>query len=263
VESGSVDMRLIEPTKLKRVTGVGGKPVPILGRAPVVLLIGGNLRISYEAYVVNELQFGSILGADQLKAGKAKIDLEKMVIHLHGKSIPFNQEHISLSVQANGLLLPISGEEKFGVLRLSCGKDLTKQQKDAVVEMMIQRNDAFSWNGEIGKIRSPLCKLELIEGAQPVAVKPYCYSDKENETLAAQVQEWLENDIIEECRSPFNSPLVVHVGGHKDQAPRICLDARGINKIMVKNRYPMPDMDHMLGKLTGRKLYATVSRIAI
>jgi hypothetical protein len=46
--------------------------------------------------------------------------------------------------------------------------------------------------------------------------------------------------------------------GHKDKKARVCLDARLTNEVLVKNKYPMPDLEGMVAKLSGRKYYASI-----
>ena len=64
----------------------------------------------------------------------------------------------------------------------------------------------------------------------------YRLSVIENEEIKKQVQELLENGFIQPSSSPCGSW-------------RMCVDFQALNKIMVKNFYPLPRIDDLLDQL--------------
>ncbi|KAL0894100.1 hypothetical protein ABMA27_014144 [Loxostege sticticalis] len=80
----------------------------------------------------------------------------------------------------------------------------------------------------------------------------------ESEKLATReiVDELLKNDIIQESNSPYASPvlLVDKPSGEK----RMCVDYRSLNKITVKEKYPMPIVEDLIDKLKGCKYYTSL-----
>jgi hypothetical protein len=59
----------------------------------------------------------------------------------------------------------------------------------------------------------------------------------------------LDKGIIRPNSSPCGSPIVLVL--EKDNTWRICIDFQALNKIMIKNRYPLPKIDDLLDQLNN------------
>eukprot|EP00253_Pinus_taeda_P004086 PITA_04086 len=75
----------------------------------------------------------------------------------------------------------------------------------------------------------------------------YRLSTLENAKIKKQVQELLERGFIRPSTSPCGSPIVLV--RKKDGSWRMCIDYRALNKITIKNRYPLPRIDDLLDQL--------------
>ena len=75
----------------------------------------------------------------------------------------------------------------------------------------------------------------------------YRLSALENAEIKKQVQELLEKGFIRPNTSPCGSPIVLV--RKKDGSWRMCIDYRALNKITIKNRYPLPRIDDLLEQL--------------
>jgi hypothetical protein len=69
----------------------------------------------------------------------------------------------------------------------------------------------------------------------------------ENVEIKKQVQDLLDKGVIKPSSSPCGSPIVMVP--KKDGTWRMCVDFRALNKITVKNRYPLPRIDDLLDQL--------------
>eukprot|EP00253_Pinus_taeda_P019021 PITA_19021 len=69
----------------------------------------------------------------------------------------------------------------------------------------------------------------------------------ENAEIKKQVQELLEKVFIRPSTLPCRSPIVLL--RKKDGSWRMCIDYRAMNKIMIKNCYPLPRIDDLLDQL--------------
>lgn len=75
----------------------------------------------------------------------------------------------------------------------------------------------------------------------------YRLSVLENAEIKKQVQELFEKGFIRPSTSPCGSPIVLVK--NKDGSWRMCIDYQALNKITVKNRYPLPCIDDLLDQL--------------
>ena len=93
--------------------------------------------------------------------------------------------------------------------------------------------------------------IDLTPGA-PLPNRPiYQCSVLENDEIKRQIQELLQKGHIRPSSSPYGSPIVLVQ--KKDGTWRLCIDYRALNKIIVRNRYPIPQIDDLLDQLKGVK----------
>ncbi|KAJ0681341.1 putative nucleotidyltransferase, Ribonuclease H [Helianthus annuus] len=92
-------------------------------------------------------------------------------------------------------------------------------------------------------------QIELASGAAPIARAPYRLAPSELEELSKQLQELLEKGFIRPSSSPWGAPVLFVK--KKDGTFRMCIDYRELNKVTVKNRYPLPRIDDLFDQLQG------------
>ena len=68
--------------------------------------------------------------------------------------------------------------------------------------------------------------------------------------------ELIEKGHIRPSSSPCRSPIIL--ARKKDGIWRLCIDYRALNKITVKNRYPIPQIDDLLDQLKGAKFFTKI-----
>ncbi|GKE80853.1 hypothetical protein Tco_1550853, partial [Tanacetum coccineum] len=83
----------------------------------------------------------------------------------------------------------------------------------------------------------------LVLGVAPVARAPYRLAPSEMKELAEQLQELPDKGFIRPISSPWGA-LVLFVK-KKDGTFPMCIDYRELNKLTVKNRYPLPRIDDL------------------
>ncbi|GKA83864.1 putative reverse transcriptase domain-containing protein [Tanacetum coccineum] len=79
---------------------------------------------------------------------------------------------------------------------------------------------------------------ELVPGAAPVARAPYRLAPSEMKELSEQLKELSDKGFIRPSSSPWGAPVLFVK--KKDGSFRMCIDYRELNKLTVKNRYPLP-----------------------
>ncbi|GJV04965.1 putative reverse transcriptase domain-containing protein [Tanacetum coccineum] len=90
-------------------------------------------------------------------------------------------------------------------------------------------------------------RIELVPEAAPVARAPYLFAPSELKELSDQLKELLEKGFIRPSSSPWGAPVLFVK--KKDGLFRMCIDYRELNKLTVKNRYPLPRIDDLFDQL--------------
>ncbi|GJT55108.1 putative reverse transcriptase domain-containing protein [Tanacetum coccineum] len=90
----------------------------------------------------------------------------------------------------------------------------------------------------------------------PVARAPYRLAPSEMKELSKQLQELLEKGFIRPSSSPWGAPVLFVK--KKDGSFRICIDYRELNKLTIKNRYPLPRIDDLFDQLQGSSVYSKI-----
>ena len=80
-------------------------------------------------------------------------------------------------------------------------------------------------------------------GATPTSITPYRMAPVELKELKLQLQELLEKGFIRPSVSPWGAPVLFVK--KKDGTLRLCVDYRQLNKMTVKNKYPLPRIDDL------------------
>ncbi|GJR74878.1 putative reverse transcriptase domain-containing protein [Tanacetum coccineum] len=99
-------------------------------------------------------------------------------------------------------------------------------------------------------------RIDLVPGAAPVARAPYRLAPSEMRELLVQLEELLEKGFIRSSSSPWGAPVLFVK--KKDGSLRMYIDYRELNKLTVKNRYPIPRIDDLFDQLQGSSVYSKI-----
>ncbi|GJS10242.1 putative reverse transcriptase domain-containing protein [Tanacetum coccineum] len=99
-------------------------------------------------------------------------------------------------------------------------------------------------------------QIDLIPGAAPVARAPYRLAPSEMKELSDQLKELSDKGFIRPSSSPWGAPVLFVK--KKDGSFRMCIDYRELNKLTVKNRYPLPRIDDLFDQLQGSSIYSKI-----
>ncbi|GKA58464.1 reverse transcriptase domain-containing protein, partial [Tanacetum coccineum] len=98
--------------------------------------------------------------------------------------------------------------------------------------------------------------IKLVPGAALVACAPYCLAPAEMKELAEQLKELSNKGFIRPSSSPWGAPILFVK--KKDGSFRMCIDYRELNKLIVKNCYPLPRIDDLFDQLQGSNIYSKI-----
>nr|GEV87303.1 putative reverse transcriptase domain-containing protein [Tanacetum cinerariifolium] len=87
----------------------------------------------------------------------------------------------------------------------------------------------------------------IIRGAAPVARAPYRLALSEMKEQSNQLQELADRGFIRPTTSPWGTPILFVK--KKDESFGMCIDYWELNKLTIKNRYPLPRIDDLFDQL--------------
>ena len=95
-----------------------------------------------------------------------------------------------------------------------------------------------------------------VQGNYPIRLKPYRPPFKQKEEINRQIEEMLEHGIIRPSKSPWAAPVVLVK--KKSGEMRFCINYRQLNNVTKKDSYPLPRIDDILDKMSGKTLFTTL-----
>ena len=98
--------------------------------------------------------------------------------------------------------------------------------------------------------------IELHPGTTPISMTPHRMAPVELQELRVQLQELLDKGFIRRSTSPWGAPILF--AKKKDKTLRLCIDYRQLNRVTIKNRYPLPRIDDLFDQLRGARVYSKI-----
>ena len=96
--------------------------------------------------------------------------------------------------------------------------------------------------------------IELEPCTAPISKAPYRRTHAELKELKEQLQDLLDRGSIRPSVSPWGAPVLFV--NKKDGALRLYIDYRELNKVTIKNKYPLPRIDDLFDQLQGASVFS-------
>ncbi|GKD43722.1 putative reverse transcriptase domain-containing protein [Tanacetum coccineum] len=236
-------------------------------RGKAYVLGGGDANLG--SNTVTDLgSFDVIIGMDWLAKNHAVIVCDvKIVRILYGNKILIVQGDRS-DKEKKSMLSIISCVKAQKYMEKGCqlflaqvtvkeNKDESKEKRLEDVPTVRDFPEVFPEDlPRLPPIRQVEFQIDLVLGVAPVARAPYRLAPSEMEELSTQLQELSDKGFIRPSSSPWGAPVLFVK--KKDGSFRMCIDYRELNKLTVKNRYPLPRIDDLFDQLQGSSVYSKI-----
>ncbi|GKD16884.1 putative reverse transcriptase domain-containing protein [Tanacetum coccineum] len=212
--------------------------IPLLGIEP------SNLGFSYGI----EIASGQLVEINKVIQGMDWLSKHKDEIVCHKKVV-------KIPLQKGKVLRVIGERQEEKVRHLMSEKD--KEQKHE--EIVVVRNFPEVFPDDLSGLpptREIKFHIDLIPGAMPVAKSPYRLAPSKMEELSGQLREPQDKGFIRPSSSPWGAPVLFVK--KKDGSFRMCIDYRELNKLTIKNRYPLPRIDNLFDQLQGSQYFSKI-----
>ena len=128
---------------------------------------------------------------------------------------------------------------------------------DSLIDELIEEfSDVFQDPPGLPPMRNVAHVAPLMPGSRPPYRRNYRMTVLEKEELRRQLDELLRKGLIRPSVSPYGSPVIFVRKPNGEM--RLCIDYRAINKLTVRNRYPLPRVDELLDRLNGAKCFSSL-----
>ena len=91
--------------------------------------------------------------------------------------------------------------------------------------------------------------IKLHPGISTISMTPHRMAPVELRELRVQLQELLDKGFIKKSTSPWGAPVLF--AKKKGKTLRLCINYRQLNRVTIKNRYPLPRIDDLFDQLRG------------
>ncbi|WVZ52302.1 hypothetical protein U9M48_003376 [Paspalum notatum var. saurae] len=99
--------------------------------------------------------------------------------------------------------------------------------------------------------------IELLPGTAPIAMRQYRMAPIEHEKVKKNIDELLAKGYIRPSSSPWAFPVLL-VEKKDTNVKRMCVDYRALNKVTIKNKYPLPRIDDLFDQLQGACVFSKI-----
>ncbi|KAL0536802.1 hypothetical protein IC582_025764 [Cucumis melo] len=222
--------------------------------------IAGHV-IEVTLIVLDMLDFDVILGMDWLAVNHASIDCSRKEVTFNppsmasfkfkgggSKSLP----QVISAIRASKLL----SQGTWGILASVVD---TREADVSLSSEPVVRDYPDVFPEELPGLpphREVEFAIELEPGTVPISRAPYRMAPAELKELKVQLQELLDKGFIRPSVSPWGAPVLFVK--KKDGSLRLCIDYRELNKVTVKNRYPLPRIDDLFDQLQGATVFSKI-----
>nr|GEZ02981.1 putative reverse transcriptase domain-containing protein [Tanacetum cinerariifolium] len=208
----------------------------------------GNAPINPDSNVVTDLMpvelgsFDVIIGIDWLRRCHAVIVCDEKLVQ-----IPYGNETLTFVAT------------KIFMAQISTKKEEDKSKGKQLKGIPIVRDFPKVFLKDLPGLppaRPVEFQIDIIPGAAPVARALYRLAPSEMKELSEQLQELSNKGFIRPSSSPWGAPVLFVK--KKDGSFRMCIDYRELNKLTMKNRYPLPRIDDLFDQLQGSSIYSKI-----
>ena len=126
----------------------------------------------------------------------------------------------------------------------------TRKEGTLVDEIPVVREFPYVFLDDIAGLppdREVEFTIDLIPVTVPISIPPYRIAPAELREIKAQLEELLSKGFIRPSISPWGA-LVLFLK-KKDRSLRLCIDYRQLNRVTIRNKYPLPRIDELFYQL--------------
>ena len=127
-----------------------------------------------------------------------------------------------------------------------------------IQKLVHHHQGAFRFDDWLGNPKTEVA-INIVLGTHPISLPMYGASCEKREVINAQINKWLEQDVIKPSKSPWAAPVVIVYWNGK---PRFCVDYQKLNAVTAPDEFPIPCQLEILQALSGAQVLSTLDTLA-
>ena len=207
------------------------------------------------------VDFDVILGMDFLSFHRAMVDCFRKVVTFQGLGMPEFEFVGERNVLPSCLISALTAER---LMKKGCHaflgyvRDITKEGGEiGDIPVVNEYQDVFPEElPGLPPEREVDFTIDLLPGTAPISQAPYRMAPAELKELKTQLQELVDKGFIRPSTSPWGAPVLFVK--KKDGTLRLCIDYRKLNRVTIKNKYPLPRIDDLFDQLRGARVFSKI-----
>jgi hypothetical protein len=132
---------------------------------------------------------------------------------------------------------------------------LPEDPPESLKDLISEFQSLFTTGTACSTVTTSELKIRLTTDV-PIRYRPYRLSYAERQTIREIIDDLCQKGIVRPSCSPYASPILLVT--KKDGSPRMCVDYSALNRITVKNRYPLPRIEDQIDHLQGHTLFSSL-----
>ncbi|KAA3473302.1 DNA/RNA polymerases superfamily protein [Gossypium australe] len=206
-------------------------------------------------------EFDVILGMDWLTLHDAVVNYRQKIIELKCQN---NEIHRIESNESSGLPIVILSMSAQKCVRKGCEAYLayildTKVSKSKIesVPLVCKYPNVFPEElSRLPPIREVEFAIGIVPATSPISIAPYRMALIELKELKGRLQELTDRGFVAPSFSTWGAPILFVK--KKDMSMRKCIDYRQLNKVTIKNKYPLSRIDDLFDQLKGVTVFSKI-----
>ena len=205
--------------------------------------------------------FDVVLGMDWQSRHRATLDCYKKEVKFH-RSGKFEVKFRGIRKELSSSMFSAMTSQKM--LRKGCRCYLAyiveiEKEGTLVDEIPVVREFPDVFPDDIAGLhldREVEFTIDLIPETELISIPPYRMAHAELRELKAQLEELLSKGFIRQSISPWEAPVLFVK--KKDGSLWLCIDYRKLNRVTIRNQYPLPRIDELFDQLQGSRVYSKI-----
>ena len=247
----------IIPAKKFQVMVANQEKIKCVGLCPTVTISIQGKSITADYYVLPVSACQLVLGVQWLETlGPIEMDYKKltMTYKIGEKSCIFQGlKHAALEALSDKEFNSFQGTGFLFQILLSSNVPQPSLQSPNITHLLTEFSKVFELPTSLPPKRPHDHRIPLQPNIEPVSVRPCRYPYYQKTEIEKLVRELLQSGLIRPSKSPFSSPVLLVKKADGDW--RFCVDYRALNRITVKDKYPIPVIDELLDELHRAKFF--------